>query len=90
MRLQLVALLLSLTSSVFGSLGVYLMYRCGDANRKFELSVRSVGLMDEEPEDSPRRIAEKNNRRCEKAGFGLVMIASVLGFVSAFLQWRAS
>lgn len=82
------ALLLTVSSSALGLLGVYLMYRCGDANRKIGLSVISVGLIDEEPKNSLQRIAEKNNQRCEQAGFGLVVLASVLGLVSAFLQWQ--
>jgi hypothetical protein len=59
-------LMLSLSSIFFNSLGVFLLYRHGDANRKITLSVRGVGLLDEEPENSPRRKAERNNLRWEK------------------------
>jgi hypothetical protein len=84
--LLVVAALLTTSSSALGLLGAFLLYRCGDANRKIGLSVISVGLIDEEPKKSLRRIAEKNNQRYEQAGFGLIVLASVLGLVSTFLQ----
>ena len=63
--------------------GAFLLFRHGDANRKFGLSVVSMGLLDEEPEKSPRRMAEKNNLRWEKIGFGLILLGSALQLASS-------
>jgi len=60
------------------------MYRHGDAKRKFTLSIIDVGLLDEEPENSPRRKAERNNLRWEKVGLGAVLLGIFLQAVSIF------
>ena len=67
-------------------LGTCLVFYFGDANRKFSLSVRGVGLADEEPKNSLRRIAERNNQRWERVGFGLILLGLGLQFVSSVLQ----
>ena len=77
-------MMLSLASIFFNCLGPSLMYRHGDAKRKFTLSIIDVGLLDEEPENSPRRKAERNNLRWEKVGLGAVLLGIFLQAVSIF------
>jgi len=77
---------LSFSGLLIGWLGVYLLFHYGDANRKLGLSVIGVGLTDEEPKNSLRRIAERNNQRWERVGFGLILLGSGLQFVSSVLQ----
>ena len=67
-------------------LGTCLVFYFGDPNRKSSLSVRGVGLTDEEPKNSLRRIAERNNQRWEWVGFGLILLGLGLQFVSSVLQ----
>jgi hypothetical protein len=62
-------------------LGTCLVFYFGDANRKIALSITGVGLIDEEPKDSLRRIAERTNQWWERAGFGLLVFAIVLQLV---------
>jgi hypothetical protein len=79
-------LILQLASIWLNCLGTFLWFYHGDANRKFALSVRGVGLLDEEPENSPRRKAEKNNLRLERVGIGAIFVGIFLQVVSLFCQ----
>jgi hypothetical protein len=77
---------LSFAGLLIGWLGALLWFHYGDANRKIGLSVIGVGLTDEEPNNSPRRTAEKKNRHRERMGLVLVLLGSGLQFVSSILQ----
>lgn len=67
-------------------LGAFLLLRYGDDSRKSGLSVIGVGLTDEEPNNSPRCNAEKENQRREWAAFGIALLGSALHFASSILQ----
>ena len=77
---------LSFVGLLIGWFGAFLLLRYGDANRKIGLSVVGVGLTDEEPNNSPRRTAEKKNQRWEWAAFSIALLGSSLQFVSSVLQ----
>jgi hypothetical protein len=77
---------LSFAGLLIGWLGAFLLLRYGDANRKIGLSVIGVGLTDEEPDNSPRRIREKKEKRLEWTAFGIALLGSALQFVSSILQ----
>jgi hypothetical protein len=66
-------------------LGTCLVFYFGDSNRKFSLSVTHVGLADEEPKDSLRRIAERANQWSERAGFGLLVFAIALQLACIYI-----
>lgn len=77
---------LSVAGLLMSLLGAVLLFRYSDANRKIGLSVIGVGLTDEEPNNSPRRIAEKSNRRWEWAALFIAILGSLLLYVSSSLQ----
>jgi hypothetical protein len=67
--------------------GIFIQNYYGDANRKIALSVRGVGLLDEEPENSPRRAAERRNAFRERVGLCLVVGGVVLQLIVELWTW---
>jgi len=79
--------LISLAGLFSALAGIFIQSYYGDANRKIALSVRGVGLLDEEPEHSPRSAAERKNAFRERVGLGFVVGGVVLSLIVELSTW---
>ncbi len=63
-------------------LGAVILFRHSDAVLKVGLSVRAVGLLDEEDDTSERANQEKANNFWEIMGFALILMGSLAQFIA--------